>query len=252
MNRRQFFQTGAMGLVIARERPRWPIGCFNRPWTNWSLDEALAAMKSAGYEQIGLLTPTRDDPFIGPAATTEYLANLQEKINAHGLRAIMGALASRHDIPLADSIRDAQRQIDNAHHLSLRYVLSFGVDKAAEYQHYYRVMANAASYAEEHGIALAMKPHGGASGASEEILRCIEKRSEEHTSELQSPCNLVCRLLLEKKKNTQRTGHGIGTDSHTWPGPLPSPATKLTRNMTISRDPANDSALDSAHGDYVD
>src|SRR5256885_10276662 len=28
------------------------------------------------------------------------------------------------------------------------------------------------------------------------------KRSEEHTSELQSPCNLVCRLLLEKKKAT--------------------------------------------------
>src|SRR2546426_2922964 len=30
-------------------------------------------------------------------------------------------------------------------------------------------------------------------------------RSEEHTSELQSPCNLVCRLLLEKKKNTKVT-----------------------------------------------
>src|SRR5256885_12936702 len=29
-------------------------------------------------------------------------------------------------------------------------------------------------------------------------------RSEEHTSELQSPCNLVCRLLLEKKKKTIR------------------------------------------------
>src|SRR5256885_10036535 len=29
-------------------------------------------------------------------------------------------------------------------------------------------------------------------------------RSEEHTSELQSPCNLVCRLLLEKKKPTHR------------------------------------------------
>src|SRR5688500_19305446 len=28
-----------------------------------------------------------------------------------------------------------------------------------------------------------------------------QHRSEEHTSELQSPCNLVCRLLLEKKKN---------------------------------------------------
>src|SRR2546426_7873572 len=32
-------------------------------------------------------------------------------------------------------------------------------------------------------------------------------RSEEHTSELQSPCNLVCRLLLEKKKTEKSTNH---------------------------------------------
>src|SRR5205807_5838173 len=31
---------------------------------------------------------------------------------------------------------------------------------------------------------------------------CARPRSEEHTSELQSPCKLVCRLLLEKKKKT--------------------------------------------------
>src|SRR5256885_7890461 len=31
-------------------------------------------------------------------------------------------------------------------------------------------------------------------------MRARSARSEEHTSELQSPCNLVCRLLLEKKK----------------------------------------------------
>src|SRR2546426_3253745 len=36
-------------------------------------------------------------------------------------------------------------------------------------------------------------------------------RSEEHTSELQSPCNLVCRLLLEKKKNTTATTSSICT-----------------------------------------
>src|SRR2546426_8918401 len=34
---------------------------------------------------------------------------------------------------------------------------------------------------------------------------CHRGRSEEHTSELQSPCNLVCRLLLEKK-NARSTG----------------------------------------------
>src|SRR2546426_9067154 len=39
--------------------------------------------------------------------------------------------------------------------------------------------------------------NGGASW--EPLARGLPQRSEEHTSELQSPCNLVCRLLLEKK-----------------------------------------------------
>src|SRR2546426_3055137 len=38
-------------------------------------------------------------------------------------------------------------------------------------------------------------------------------RSEEHTSELQSPCNLVCRLLLEKKKKRQDTSDGASSDA---------------------------------------
>src|SRR2546426_4989417 len=37
-------------------------------------------------------------------------------------------------------------------------------------------------------------------GHAEEVEQRDRDRSEEHTSELQSPCNLVCRLLLEKKK----------------------------------------------------
>src|SRR2546426_9396613 len=40
---------------------------------------------------------------------------------------------------------------------------------------------------------------------SEQIDGLLTFRSEEHTSELQSPCNLVCRLLLEKKKKIQKT-----------------------------------------------
>src|SRR2546426_5075847 len=39
-------------------------------------------------------------------------------------------------------------------------------------------------------------------------------RSEEHTSELQSPCNLVCRLLLEKKKNLKHEPLYYNTVQH--------------------------------------
>src|SRR2546426_4974259 len=55
-----------------------------------------------------------------------------------------------------------------------------------------------------------------AAGASVTIVdldRARADRSEEHTSELQSPCNLVCRLLLEKKKkNTEFSHYWCGID----------------------------------------
>src|SRR5256885_11872690 len=50
-------------------------------------------------------------------------------------------------------------------------------------------------------------------------------RSEEHTSELQSPCNLVCRLLLEKKKSRYRSrcSHSSCTVSSRQHGSRPGP-----------------------------
>src|SRR2546426_9059549 len=42
------------------------------------------------------------------------------------------------------------------------------------------------------------------------------RRSEEHTSELQSPCNLVCRLLLEKKKTTHRLYNALTKHAMYW------------------------------------
>src|SRR5256885_9885239 len=46
-------------------------------------------------------------------------------------------------------------------------------------------------------------------------------RSEEHTSELQSPCNLVCRLLLEKKNKTPIRTHTFFSLSLPPPGVIP-------------------------------
>src|SRR5256885_6312470 len=45
-----------------------------------------------------------------------------------------------------------------------------------------------------------LRAHSGRKRAAREVVDRHLDRSEEHTSELQSPCNLVCRLLLEKKK----------------------------------------------------
>src|SRR5437764_6806691 len=55
-------------------------------------------------------------------------------------------------------------------------------------------------------ISQARKHHHRALADLREVFR-LDPRSEEHTSELQSPMYLVCRLLLEKKKNKKIPTH---------------------------------------------
>lgn len=166
--------TTLLSSTDAFSKVKWQIGCFNRPWTKWTFDQTLNAIKSAGFKAMGLLSRTKEEPFIGVEATPGYLEGLRKRIAASGLTANMGALRSRHDIPLEDSIHEVHAQIDAAHFLSLKHVLSFGVDKPEEFAHYSKVMNSAAAYAQTKGIKLAMKPHGGISGSSAEILRVIK------------------------------------------------------------------------------
>jgi sugar phosphate isomerase/epimerase len=178
MNRRDFLEQAAMALplsiIVQRSAVRWRIGCFNRPWTTWSFDEALRQIKAAGYDTTGLLTRTKDEPFIGADATPAYLSKLKQRLSASGLNATMGALRTRHDIPLEESKKETRMQIDTASRLGLIYVLTFGVERPNEYEHYYRVMSDAAAYAQERKINLVMKPHGGSSGAAEEIVAAMK------------------------------------------------------------------------------
>ena len=192
MNRRQFLNTTVLGAAAgtwlpldtlpAAEQPKgvsWPIGCFNRPWlgrnNKWDYDTALEGIKAAGYKPTGLLTRTPKEPFLGSDATPEYLAELKRRIAARGLTPIMGALRIKFELPLADQIKDTRQQIDNGKTVGVEFLLTFGASNPTQYEDYYKLMQDAAAYAQERGLKVVLKPHGGASGAAEEILRCLEK-----------------------------------------------------------------------------
>src|SRR5256885_6462052 len=51
--------------------------------------------------------------------------------------------------------------------------------------------------------------HARRGGSGARPAGALPRRSEEHTSELQSPCNLVCRLLLEKKNKTFPVAYSV-------------------------------------------
>jgi hypothetical protein len=82
MNRRTFLQTATIGATslaglsltsaYAAEKTDWPIGCFNRPWTKWSYDEALDGITAAGYKLTGLLSAHKGEAF---TSSRKYAAN---------------------------------------------------------------------------------------------------------------------------------------------------------------------------------
>jgi sugar phosphate isomerase/epimerase len=166
------------GTAQAAEKSKgvnWPIGCFNRPWftdrKNWGYDVALDGIKAAGYKVTGLLTRTANEPLLGSDATPEYLAALKQKIAARGLKVNMGAVRTKNDLPLPDQIADMRRQINNGKTVGVEFLLTFGVNDEKHFENYYKLMADAAAYAQERGLKLVLKPHGG---DADEMLRCLD------------------------------------------------------------------------------
>src|SRR5690349_11079772 len=105
MNRRDFLQTtavlsgtfllGPIAETFATDKPDWPIGCFNRAWTNWSYDDALDGIAAAGYKLTGLLSGHRGEAFTSSKATPEYLDGLKKRIAQRGLAVNMTAIHFR-------------------------------------------------------------------------------------------------------------------------------------------------------------
>ncbi len=189
LSRRKFLGTTALGAAalatysnLCAGTNQWIIGCLNRPWTNWSIDEMLDGISNAGYRTIGLQTPTKSDPFVGPTATADYLAKLKEKIAARGLTAIQSRLKPMETATFDRATDDIRRQIANARALGIGTLLCTGTDKPEHYDNWYRLMAFAARHGANHGVQLVTKPHGGVVGTGADLLKCLEKVNHDNFS----------------------------------------------------------------------
>jgi sugar phosphate isomerase/epimerase len=169
MNRRHFLQSTAAliatgpAVLTAAEAPKWEIGCFNRPWGAWGYDVALDGLKAGGFKLTGLVGDHKGDLGLAASATPEYIAELKKRINDRGLTPNIAWLKSQHHLPVDQSIAGCRK------------LISGGVSAASQYDNYYATMADAAKYAADKGVNMVLKPHGGSSGASDEVLKCLEK-----------------------------------------------------------------------------
>lgn len=166
---------GARAAEKKSDPKRWVVGCFNRPWQKWGYDEALDGIKAAGYAWTGLLTASKTEVLTAANATPDYLSSLKQRIAARGLKVNMAALRIKNDLPLAEAIADTRQQIENAGSMGAEFALTFGEARQAREEQYYKILADASAFGQERKVKVVMKPHGGSSSASGEILNAIKK-----------------------------------------------------------------------------
>jgi sugar phosphate isomerase/epimerase len=185
MNRRRFLAVAGTTVAAATFRvdavaaqpksgPAWSIGCFNRPWSKWSYDDALDELKSAGFTTTGLVGrhPQHPESLLTPDATPDYLDRLRERIAARGITPVIAWIyGPKSKDPIA-IVAGLKRLTENAKRLGLTTLLSGGPRRNETVESYIAVMSEVAAHAADLGIKLAMKPHGG---DGEEITRCLEQ-----------------------------------------------------------------------------
>lgn len=184
LSRREFIQGAVAGaaccvaprvLAAKASNPDWTIGCLNRPFTKWSADEMLDSIVAAGYRLVGLQTPTKTDPFVGPEASRDYLIALKAKIAARGLAVNQGRIRTKEAAPFEEATAEIRQQVDNARVLGLTALINTGTGRPEHYEAWYRQMNYAASCAADAGIQLVTKPHGGVVADAAALLKCLER-----------------------------------------------------------------------------
>jgi sugar phosphate isomerase/epimerase len=219
LSRRAFLATasaaGAGALLSSpvaegrqRGATRWPIGCHIRPFSPHRLgqDELLDAIKAAGFTSVDMIsaavpvTPPGAAPS-SPAAgqrgrgatvvTPESTAALRAKLDARGMVSTIASISVPVGVPLADAIAATRQQITTAQTIGQKFGLYLGVEREDQYQHVTKVLSDAAAFAKERGLQLAIKHHHGLNNTSGDLVGWVRQVNNPNFGIFLDPGNVI-------------------------------------------------------------
>lgn len=169
----------------------WQIGCYIRPWNQFEHDVALDAIAEAGFKYTGLLTTKPNNTFgISVNTTPDEAAAIGDECRRHGLE-----LPSAYggDISL-DSVEAGvagmHRLVDNCVAAQVSNLMMGGVGTPELAEVYYKAIAEACGYAEEKGIGISVKPHGGTNATGPQCRALIDKVNKKNFRLWYDPGNI--------------------------------------------------------------
>lgn len=221
VSRRSFLATASAAGAAAvlprsaragRQPPaaHWQIGSHIRPFSTFRLgqDELLDAIKAAGFKSADMISAavpvTASSGAAAPPAapgqgggrgatvvTPESLSALKSKLAARGLVSTIASLSVPVDVPLSDAVAAAREQITHAQALGQKYGLYLGMGREDRYVHVTKVLSDAAAFAKERGIQLAIKHHHGLNNTSGELVGWVRQVNHPNFGIFLDPGNVI-------------------------------------------------------------
>ena len=150
------------------------IGCTTRPYGGLPYAEAYERIAAAGYTDVAVFANEGQVP-VRPESTPEEVAAVRKAADDAGVAPSMLIGGTKLDLGLDAAVEDYKRLIDQAAALGTTWLLDCGTNHEAHYEDYFELMRRAAPHAEQAGVHLTMKPHGGISLTAEDLIAANEK-----------------------------------------------------------------------------
>ena len=174
------------------------IGCTTRPYDALSYTEAYARIAKAGYTDVAVFRNEKTVPVQADTSAGE-VANVRKAASDAGVDPSMLIGSTKLDLGLQAAVDNYKKLIDNAASLGTKYLLDCGTSKEEYYDDYFELMRQAAPHAEQVGVNLTMKPHGGLSLTAEDLLAAYDKVSHPAFAICFDPGNIIYYTLGDRR-----------------------------------------------------
>ena len=152
----------------------YQIGCFSRPWNKLEWEDFVAGVAGAGYEYMGFMRHG-GELTVKPGMTDEEITALKESLSKHNLKPSTCLAAHNLGQGVDAAVQEACEHVDAMEAVGVEYYLSCGTSDEAQYETLYAVLKQLAAHGETKGVTVTLKPHGGVSATSLDLLRAVER-----------------------------------------------------------------------------
>lgn len=166
------------------------IGCTTRPYASMSFSDACERIAAAGYREVAVFR-NQGKAAVNSESPPEEVAEARRIAADAGLRPSMLLGRTRLELGLETAVKDYLKLISNASDLGSRWLLDCGTGNEAHYSDYYELMRRVMPHAQESGIDVVLKPHGGITLTIDDLLQAKERVGHPNFGICYDPGNII-------------------------------------------------------------